>query len=140
MRLRSASTLVFSSAAVLAFFVACSGSDLHPAPGGDADGGGKGISLEAGGGTDSGFEAGVAASITHLSTVCGSTACGIMGIKKSGFQELADVSFVVKDADGKPARGVPVKFELESPPTGTDFLTGTMSAPTVVTIRRAITR
>ena len=132
MRLRSASTLVFSSAAVLAFFVACSGSDLHPAPGGDADGGGTGISFEAGGGTDSGFEAGVAASITHLSTVCGSTACGIMGIKKSGFQELADVSFVVKDADGKPARGVPVKFELESPPTGTDFLTGTMGASTVV--------
>ena len=132
MRVRSASTLVFSSAAVLAFFVACSGSDLHPAPGGDADGGGTGISFEAGGGTDSGFEAGVAASITHLSTVCGSTACGIMGIKKSGFQELADVSFVVKDADGKPARGVPVKFELESPPTGTDFLTGTMGASTVV--------
>jgi hypothetical protein len=134
MRLRSASTLVFSSAAVLAFFVACSGSDLHPAPGGDPDGGGIGVSSEGGGGTgvDAGFEAGVAASITHLSTLCGTTACGIMGIRKSGFQELADVSFVVKDADGKPARGVQVTFELESPPTGTDFLTGTMGAPTVV--------
>jgi hypothetical protein len=134
MRLRSASCFVFSSAAVLAFFVACSGADLHPAPGGDPDGGGKGISFEAGGGPgiDAGGEAGVAASITHLSTVCGTTACGIMGIRKSGFQELADVSFVVKDADGKPARGVQVTFELESPPTGTDFLTGTTGAPTVV--------
>ena len=134
MRLRSASTLVFTSAAVLAFFVACSGSDLHPAPGGDADGGGIGSSDSAGGGTRDALEAGeagVPASIAHLSTLCGTTACGIMGIRKSGFQELADVSFLVKDADGKPVRGVQVTFELESPPTGTDFLTGTMGAPTV---------
>jgi hypothetical protein len=140
MRLRSASSLVFSSAAVLAFFVACSGSDLHPAPGGDPDGGGKGVTFEGGGGggLDAGGEAGVAASITHVSTLCGTTACGIMGIRKSGFQELADVSFVVRDADGKPARGVQVTFELESPPTGTDFLTGTTGAATVVTTTDAM--
>ncbi|MDB5213228.1 MAG: uncharacterized protein JWO86_1155, partial [Myxococcaceae bacterium] len=134
MRFRSASSFAFSTLAVLAFFVACSGSDLHPAPGGDADGGGLGSKDEGGGGTvrDSAIEAGVAASIAHRSTLCGTTACGIMGIRKSGFQELADVSFVVKDADGKPAGGVPVTFELESPPTGTDFLTGTTGAPSVV--------
>ena len=62
------------------------------------------------------------ADIAHLSTICGTTACGIMGIKKSGFQELADVSFVVKDSVGKPVSGVPVVFELEGPPAGTEFL------------------
>ena len=62
------------------------------------------------------------ADIAHLSTICGTVACGIMGIKNSGFQELADVSFVVKDSVGKPVSGVPVTFELEGPPTGTAFL------------------
>lgn len=137
MRLRSASCLVFSSAAVLTLFVACGSSDLHPAPGGDPDGGGKAISFEAGGGPIDAGEAGVAASIAHLSTLCGTTACGIMGIKNSGFQELADVAFVVKDADGKPAQGVKVTFELETPPSGTDFA-GTTGSQTVDVVTDAM--
>ncbi len=43
MRVRSASSFLLSSFAVLAFFVACSSSESHPAPGGDADGGGLGF-------------------------------------------------------------------------------------------------
>jgi hypothetical protein len=71
---------------------------------------------------DGGLVQGEPASIAHLSTICGTIACGIMGIKRSGFQELADVSFVVKDSVGKPVSGVEVTFELESPPQGTEFL------------------
>jgi hypothetical protein len=131
MRLRS--IVLFGSLAsfMIAAPLACSSADLHPPPSENGEGGALG---EGGGGTlrDTAIETGVAASIAHLSTLCGTTACGIMGIKKSGFQELADVSFVVKDADGHPVIGVPVTFELESPPTGTDFLTGTTSAATVV--------
>jgi hypothetical protein len=140
MRFRSASSFALSTLAVLAFFVACSGADLHPAPSGDADGGGLGPKDEGGGGTvrDSAIEAGIPASIAHLSTLCGTTACGIMGIKNSGFQELANVAFVVKDAVGKPAPGVTVTFELETPPSGTDFLTGTMGAQTVDVVTDAM--
>ncbi len=130
MRLRSASFVVVSSLSVLACFVACSSAGLHPSPSltGTGDEGG---SFEGGGGggpAADAAEAGVAASIAHLSTLCGVTPCGIMGIKTSGFQELADVSFVVKDADGKPVSGVPVTFDLESPPSGTDFLTANVDA------------
>ena len=139
MRLRS--VVFFGSLAglVIAAPVACSSASLHPPPsesgnvegglGGDSGGGGEGGGDDASDGAVS--EAGVPASIAHVSTICGTTACGIMGIKKSGFQELADVTFVVKDADGMPVAGIHVKFELESPPTGTDFLTGTTSAPSV---------
>jgi hypothetical protein len=138
MRLRS--IVLFGSLAslVIAAPVACSSADIHPPPSESGEAGGLGRSDGAGGGpgddaADAALvEAGVPASIAHLSTLCGTTACGIMGIRKSGFQELADVSFLVKDADGMPVSGVPVTFELESPPTGTDFLTGTTSAPTVV--------
>jgi hypothetical protein len=136
MRLRSVVLFGSLAAFVIAAPVACSSAALHPPPSENGEGGPS--SFEAGGGGEGGgpvdaaqVEAGVPASIAHVSTLCGTTACGIMGIKKSGFQELADVSFVVKDADGKPVSGVHVKFELESPPTGTDFLTGTTSAATV---------
>lgn len=135
MRLRSVVFFGSLASLVIAAPVACSSASLHPAPSENAE---AGAPSEAG--SDSGedsadgstVEAGVPASIAHLSTLCGTTACGIMGIRKSGFQELADVTFVVKDADGMPVSGVQVTFELESPPTGTDFLTGTTSAPTVV--------
>ena len=85
------------------------------------DGGGVGRSGDGGDGGEAGVQ-GEPASIDHLSTICGTIACGIMGIKKSGFQELADVSFVVKDSVGQPVSGVEVTFELESPPQGTEFL------------------
>ncbi|MDB4937766.1 MAG: uncharacterized protein JWP87_4738, partial [Labilithrix sp.] len=135
MRLRSVVLFGALASLVIAAPVACSSGSLHPPPSENDQGEGGLQSHEGGGGTtgDAGaVEAGVPASIAHLSTLCGTTACGIMGIRKSGFQELADVAFVVKDADGKPVAGVPVTFELESPPTGTDFLTGTTGAATVV--------
>lgn len=76
-----------------------------------------------GGRVDSGLPQGEPADIAHASTVCGTTACGIMGVSGSGFQELADVSFIVKDSAGTPVSGVDVKFELsESPPQKTGFL------------------
>ena len=104
--------------------LACSSGSARPAPGGDIEGGVDprregGLGGEGGGDAAA---AGVPADIAHFSTLCGTTACGIMGIKKSGFQELADVSFVVKDSVGKPVGGIAVKFELESPPSGTEFL------------------
>lgn len=103
--------------------VACSSGSARPDAGGDVFGEG-GLTPREGGLADSSDAAlpGVPADIAHFSTICGTTACGIMGIKKSGFQELADVSFIVKDSVGKPVSGVDVKFELESPPSGTEFL------------------
>ena len=102
--------------------IACGGGDARPdagTTGRSGDDGGGGI-LDSG---DSGIPPqGAPADITHVSTICGTIACGIMGIQKSGFQELADVAFVVKDSAGKPVSGVPVTFELEGPPAGTVFL------------------
>src|SRR4051812_36776881 len=101
MRLRSF-VLFGSVAAFIIAPLACSGTD-HPGSAGN--GGGKPDPFEGGMTTsvDAGDpEAGIAANIAHNATLCGTTPCGIMGIKKSGFQELADVSFLVKNADGKP--------------------------------------
>jgi hypothetical protein len=112
---------LFGSIALLTVLpVACSSGDAHPPPSGNGEGGVFEGGIREGGGDA--LVQGDPADIAHLSTVCGTVACGIMGIKKSGFQELADVSFVVKDSTGKPVSGVPVKFELESPPSGTEFL------------------
>ena len=113
--------------------LACSSGGPRPAPGGDGDGGSD-RPIEREGGVDSGDAGqGEPADIAHLSTVCGTVACGIMGIKKSGFQELADVTFVVKDSVGKPVSGIEVKFELESPPSGTEFLGDTADGGTTGT-------
>lgn len=141
MRRRSLSLAFFSSLAVLAAPLACSSVAGHPpvddpgAPGASGDGGlgfrdpgdssdssDSGGYVDSGDSRDSGVVQGEPADIAHLSTLCGTSSCGIMGIRKSGFQELADVSFVVKDSAGKPVSGVQVKFELESPPQGTEFL------------------
>jgi hypothetical protein len=133
MRLRSFVLFGSLAALVIATPIACSSNADHPPASENGEGGVpyEGGSSDGAGSADA-AEAGTPASIAHVSTICGTTACGIMGIRKSGFQELADVSFVVKDADGKPVAGIPVTFELESPPTGTDFLSGTSSAATVV--------
>lgn len=136
MRLHSAVLFASVAALVIAAPVACSSGSAHPDPGiGSLEEGGPGVDsggiVQSGDASSDVVQSGVPASIAHNTTLCGATACGIMGIRKSGFQELADVSFVVKDADGKPVSGVKVTFELESPPTGTDFLTGTTGAPTV---------
>ena len=126
MRLPSSFAVVGVLAALVAAApLACSSGDAHPSPEVAGNGGEGGVTGGEGGLRDAGADVvaqGEPADIAHLSTICGTVACGIMGIKKSGFQELADVSFVVKDSVGKPVSGVPVTFELESPPQGTEFL------------------
>lgn len=57
--------------------------------------------------------------ITHQGTTCGSTACTIMGVKGSGFNEQAQVAFKVVDSTGQPVVGVPVTFSIPNPPSGT---------------------
>jgi formylglycine-generating enzyme required for sulfatase activity len=67
MRLRSTSSFAFSVLVAFAFFVACSSADLHPAPGGDPDGGGLGT-FEAGGRGDGAADSSAeAASTTCMS-------------------------------------------------------------------------
>ena len=57
--------------------------------------------------------------ISHAKTTCSGSTCTIMGIKGSGFNEQAQVSFDVVDANGDPAEGVTVNFSISNPPTGT---------------------
>jgi hypothetical protein len=56
--------------------------------------------------------------VTYVSTLCNGAACNIMGIKTSGFNEQAQVTFRVLDANSKPAVGIPVSFEIATPPGG----------------------
>ncbi len=60
-------------------------------------------------------------SITHTLTTCdtGTTSCGVMGIRGSGFNENALVRFRVADSMGRPVAGVPVTFVANNPPNGT---------------------
>jgi hypothetical protein len=147
MRLRSIALFgLFGTLAAIP--VACSGGG-GPRPDAAQSGEGGGGGRESGtpgpadsGDTDGDTDAAVQsdpANIEWTSTICGTVACGIMGIRKSGFQELADVSFTVKDSDGEPVSGVSVVFELESPPTGTEFLgsapDGGTSGASTVTIK-----
>jgi len=57
--------------------------------------------------------------ITHVSTTCNGSACTIMGIKGSGFNEQAQVTFQVVDSSNHPAPGVNVSFSIANPPPGT---------------------
>lgn len=142
MRLRSLALYGFF-AVVAAVPVACGGGGgPRPAAGTIDDEGGGDSSLKNNNSGDSGkTDAGDAAeqrepaNVEWTSTICGTVACGIMGIRKSGFQELADVSFTVKDSDGDPVSGVDVVFELESPPQGTEFLSGGTSGTPSITIK-----
>lgn len=144
MRLRLRSISIFGLFGVLAAVPVACGGGGGPRPdaaqGGDGGLGGRDSTVitdpeDDASTLDAGADVvvqGDPANIEWTSTICGTVACGIMGIRKSGFQELADVSFTVKDAKGTPVSGVDVVFELESPPTGTEFLapggtTGTAS-------------
>ncbi|HVG62916.1 MAG TPA: Ig-like domain-containing protein [Hyalangium sp.] len=75
--------------------------------------------------TASGAQASVAVKITsiqqitHQTTTCGGSACTIMGVKGSGFNEQSQISFKVVDSTGQPVPGVPVTFSIPNPPTGT---------------------
>jgi hypothetical protein len=56
--------------------------------------------------------------ITWVSTKCNGVDCTIMGIRGSGFNEQATVTFKVVDSSNNAAPGVPVTFSLTNPPTG----------------------
>src|SRR5215467_9309730 len=56
--------------------------------------------------------------ITWVSTKCNGVDCTIMGIRGSGFNEQATVTFKVVDSSNNPAPGVRVAFSLTNPPTG----------------------
>jgi hypothetical protein len=60
-----------------------------------------------------------AQTISHVATKCGGLACTIIGVRKSGFNEQASVTFRVVDAQSAPVPGVTVAFTIPSPPTGT---------------------
>lgn len=57
--------------------------------------------------------------IQYVSTTCGSGACTIMGIKGSGFNEVATVRFKATDTANNPVVGLAVSFSIPSPPVGT---------------------
>jgi len=56
--------------------------------------------------------------ITWVSTKCNGVDCTIMGIRGSGFNEQATVTFKVVDSSNNPAPGVRVAFSLTNPPSG----------------------
>jgi len=57
--------------------------------------------------------------INWVSTRCGGVNCTIMGLRGSGFNEQATVTFRLVDSSNNPAPGVRVTFSMTSPPAGT---------------------
>jgi hypothetical protein len=70
--------------------------------------------------------------ITHQTTTCGGSACTIMGVKGSGFNEQSQVAFKVVDSTSQPVPGVQVSFSIPNPPSGTTV------SPTAVTNTQGI--
>ncbi|MFZ5468723.1 MAG: hypothetical protein ACOZIN_04720 [Myxococcota bacterium] len=56
--------------------------------------------------------------IRWISTKCNGIDCNVMGIKGSGFNEQAQVTFEVVDSSNRPAPGVSVRFSIANPPAG----------------------
>lgn len=55
--------------------------------------------------------------VSHVRTRCGITDnCALLGVRGSGYQETAQVTFKVTDALARPAVGVRVHFSLNTPP------------------------
>lgn len=87
-------------------------------------GGGGGDAGTTDGGTDAGNVA--VQQIQYVTTTCGGATCTVMGIKGSGFNEVAQVKFKVTDTQTKPVSGVSVTFSTMNLPFGTMVsLTGT---------------
>ncbi|MFL5352214.1 hypothetical protein [Archangium sp.] len=57
--------------------------------------------------------------ITHTSTLCNGAACTIMGVRGSGFNEQAQITFTLKDSSNRPAQGVTVTFSIPNAPKET---------------------
>ncbi len=64
-------------------------------------------------------EVGPPVSMSWVSTVCGGSDCRLMGIRSSGFNEQAQISFRVEDVNNLAVRSVAVTFSLIGAPTGT---------------------
>jgi len=131
MRLRSLLLCTAAAASLALGSFACSSDKASPPPvdvdkdGGKLDAGASATDASdaaASDASDAAAQVGVPADIAHASTLCGAVVCGIMGVAKSGFQEIADVGFLVKDKDGKPVTGATVTFSLEGAPPGTALL------------------
>jgi hypothetical protein len=72
--------------------------------------------------------------ITHKSTLCNGSACTIMGVRGSGFNEQAQITFSLKDSANQPASGVKVTFSIPNAPKETTVTTsGTTNAQGEVT-------
>ncbi|MBP9113915.1 MAG: Ig-like domain-containing protein [Polyangiaceae bacterium] len=72
--------------------------------------------------------------LTWSGTKCLGQNCTIMGVKDSGFNETALVTFKLVSANNEPVRGVNVGFSLSTPPFGTTVSpSGTTDAQGVVT-------
>ena len=73
--------------------------------------------------------------VSWQSTTCGGTPnCKLMGIKGSGYNEQAQITFQVVDASGKAAPNIKVTFSVGSPPSGVTVTpSGTTDAQGMVT-------
>ncbi len=76
---------------------------------------------------DAGVEIVAVNAITHVSTTCGGTACNIMGLRGSGFNENAIMRFALRDAQNRPVPGVRVTFALINAPLGTTIAPAAVS-------------
>ncbi len=57
--------------------------------------------------------------VSHVSTSCGSsTDCTLIGLRGSGYNEVAQVVFRVSDGQDRPAVGIPVTFDAATLPAG----------------------
>ncbi len=65
--------------------------------------------------------------ISWMSTKCSGSNCTVMGIKGSGFNEQAQVTFIVTDVLGRPVPRLLVTFEIVNPPLGTSVSTEAVS-------------
>jgi hypothetical protein len=103
-----------------------------------ADGGTTADAGNNNGGTDAGTDAGTIpvsgtpVTMIWMQTQCNTADCTVMGIKGSGFNELASIIFKVADGVGNPVSGATVTFTLNRPPAGTVLL-GSASGGTLVT-------
>ncbi|HZH02531.1 MAG TPA: hypothetical protein VEY30_02025, partial [Myxococcaceae bacterium] len=87
------------------------------APGNPVVDGGMDVEPEPDAGTP--IAAGPPVSIGWVSSKCGGQDCRLLGIKGSGINEQAQISFLIEDANNVPVRGVDVTFALIDDPKDT---------------------
>ncbi len=88
---------------------------------------GGGVVVTDGGMVDAQGDSGIVSGASWVSTRCGGANCTIMGIKNSGFNESAQVTFRFADSANNPIQNAAVTFTIMNPPAGT------MISPTTTT-------